>query len=81
MAEEVAPRLGGIDAGERFIELLEMLDGSPDLEISALDRIRDETLSHAATFSGDVGGRWLWLAERASRRIFSRADKPADSPW
>jgi hypothetical protein len=81
MREEVAPRVGGIDAGERFIELVETLDGSPDIETKTLDRVRGEALSHATTLSGVASGRWLWLAERASRRIYSRSDKPAGSPW
>jgi hypothetical protein len=81
LREEAAPRLGGLDAAERFIELVESLDASPDLNTTALARIHSEALSNATTFADEVSRRWLWLAEQVARRQYSRADRPTGSPW
>jgi hypothetical protein len=81
MREEAAPRFGGDSAAERYLELVETLDGSPDLEVAELDMIRSESVSNAAATSGDLSRRWLWLAEQTTRRQYSQADRPAGSPW
>ena len=81
MTEDVAPRVGGEAAAERYIEMLEILDAVPFHEESMLNRIRSEAVSHSAATSGDVSRRWLWLAESASRRLFNQANRPEGSPW
>lgn len=81
MTEDVAPRVGGEAAAERYVEMLEILDAVPFLEESMLNRIRSEAVSHSAATSGDVSRRWLWLAESASRRLFNQANRPEGSPW
>nr|BFE56341.1 hypothetical protein GCM10020063_008670 [Dactylosporangium thailandense] len=62
---EVAPRFGGTAEAEAFRAGTRLLDdpsaGGP------LDRVRGEALDIAASTSGEVQRRWLWLAERASR--------------
>jgi hypothetical protein len=81
MRDDVAPRLGGDNAAERYIDLVETLDGSAEIDAASLEKIRSESLSNAANTAGDVSRRWLWLAERTTRRQFSQADRPAGSPW
>ena len=81
MQEEIAPRLGGEAAAERFVELVETLDGSTELDAGQLERIRSESVSNASQTAGDVSRRWLWLAEQTTRRQYSRADRPGGSPW
>jgi hypothetical protein len=81
MAQEVAPRVGGEAAAERYVEMLEILDAVPFHDQILLDRIRSEGLSHAAATSGEVSRRWLWLAESAQRRSFNQMSKPESAPW
>lgn len=81
MAQDVAPRVGGEAAAERYIEMLEILDAVPIHEEAMLNRILSESLSHASATAGDVSRRWLWLAESASRRLFNQQNQPAGSPW
>lgn len=81
MRTEVAPRLGGEAAAKRYVELVETLDASPTIEAATLDRVGDEALSEAQGSSGDVSRRWLWLADVAARRRFSRATTPQGGPW
>ncbi|MDQ2683880.1 MAG: hypothetical protein M3Y37_10175 [Chloroflexota bacterium] len=81
MAEDVAPRVGGEAAAERYIEMLEILDAVPFLDETMLNRIRSEAISHSAATAGDVSRRWLWLAESAQRRIFNQQNRPDGSPW
>jgi hypothetical protein len=73
MRDDVAPRLGGEAAAERFLALVERLDHNLTLPVSELDRIRDEALDAMRATSGDAARRWLWLAEKASRRRFMGA--------
>jgi hypothetical protein len=71
MDETVAPRLGGADAADRFISLLERLDGDL-LDAAGLQPARDEVRDIAASLRDPARGRWAWLEERLSRRIHSR---------
>ena len=66
LAEDVAPLLGGAEAAERFLELVETLDGSTELDAGQLERIRSESVSNASQTAGDVSRRWLWLAEQTT---------------
>jgi hypothetical protein len=81
MAQDVAPRVGGLAAAERYVEMLEILDTVPFHEEVLLNRIRSEAVSHAAATSGDVSRRWLWLGEAAQKRLFNQATKPESAPW
>jgi hypothetical protein len=60
---------------------VETLDMTPVIDTGVLDRIRAEAISNAAATSGEVSRRWVWLAEQAGRRQYSRDSKPMGSPW
>lgn len=73
---EVDLRLGGTDAAERFWELLAHVENSTtgaDIEV-----YRAEASATSQGLPSEVARRWLWLAERASRRAFAlRVDAAA----
>jgi hypothetical protein len=69
-AEEVAPRLGGVEAADHFVRSVALVD-DPGTGLDDLDRVRASALDGAAA-GGEAGRRWLWLAERASRAAFNR---------
>jgi hypothetical protein len=71
LSEDVEPRLGGADAAQRFISLLEGLDAD-ELDAGALLSARDEVRTAAALLADPARRRWAWLEERLSRRIHAR---------
>jgi hypothetical protein len=71
LSEDVEPRLGGADAAQRFISLLEGLDAD-ELDAGALLSARDEVRTAAASLADPARRLWAWLEERLSRRIHAR---------
>lgn len=69
LEREVAPRLGGAKAAERFIALAEELDGAQVLPVERLAAMQKETLSFAAAGDGRVARRWLTLTDQIGRRL------------
>jgi hypothetical protein len=76
VADELAPRLGGANAAERFLALTEDLDHAPDLDGQALGRMQQEALDATRTTDPESGRRWLTLADRVSRRRFNQSTHP-----
>lgn len=68
LAEEVAPRLGGADAADRFLAIVDAIDRRADLDTGRLKALRSEALANAAALDDEASRRWLWLAERLARR-------------
>ena len=71
--EDVAPRLGGEAAAERYLALMTKLDDNPRLEMSELQRMRAEALDGVRQPDDEVSRRWLWLADRIARRQYMGA--------
>ena len=73
MAEEMAPRLGGPEAAERFVAIAEEIDQNQRLPHERLAALRTEALSHAADAGSEAGRRWLTLGEQILRREYMGA--------
>lgn len=73
MAEEMAPRLGGREAAERFVAIAGEIDQNQRLPVARLAALREEALSHAGTASSEAGRRWLSLGEQIARREYMGA--------
>ena len=71
IAEEAAPRLGGVAAAERFIAMLERLDTDRAIDATALRSMRGEALDAARHPDDGVSRRWAWLASRLDARRFN----------
>jgi hypothetical protein len=69
MERDVAPRLGGAQAAERFVSLAEELDGAQVLPVERLAAMQKETLSFAAAQEGRIARRWLTLTDQIGRRL------------
>lgn len=74
VAEEVAPRLGGDAAGQRFLEFVSQLDRNSTLDATSLRRIAAEANDAARHPDDEVARRWTWLAAKAQRRAFMRTN-------
>ena len=70
MATDVGSRVGGAAAAESYVGLMQELDQSARIDTSRLRAIRDEALDGAKSQSGEAVRRWLWLADRASQRLY-----------
>ncbi len=73
LAEDVALRLGGDAAAQRYLELMTTLDDHPRLELTTLQRMQAEALDGTRHPDDEVARRWLWLADRIARRRFMGA--------
>ncbi len=73
MAEEMAPRLGGPEAAERFVAIAEEIDANQCLPQARLGALRAEALSHASDGGSESGRRWLSLGEQIARREYMGA--------
>jgi hypothetical protein len=70
MEEDVAPRLGGAEAADRFIAIAEEIDTNQRLPLTRLSALRAEAARHAAELTGEPAGRWLTLTDQIARREF-----------
>jgi hypothetical protein len=68
--EEMAPRLGGREAAERFVAIAGEIDANQRLPVSRLAALRSEALAHAGDAGSAPGRRWLSLADQIARREF-----------
>lgn len=73
VTEDVAPLVGGPSAASRFLTLVEQLDRGIPSNASSLRSLQAEALDAAHHPDDEVARRWLWLAEKASRRRFTAA--------
>lgn len=73
VAQDVAPRVGGNGEAEAFIRLMTEIDQHQVLPLAQLEMIRDEALAVSREQSGEQLRRWLWLADRASQRVYMGA--------
>ena len=73
MDEEMAPRLGGREAANRFVAIAEEIDANQRLPVERLAALRDEALAISAGGTGDAGRRWLTLGEQIARREYMGA--------
>ncbi len=71
--EDLAPRLGGREAADRFVEIAEELDQNQRLPVGRLAELRREALAASAGGEGEAGRRWLTLAEQIARREYMGA--------
>ena len=71
--EDLAHRLGGVNAAARHLALPTRLDHNRLLDRAELARIRAESLDAARHPNDAISRRWLWLANRAARREFNQA--------
>jgi hypothetical protein len=69
IARDVAPRLGGAEAAERFVALAEELDGSAALPVERLAAMHRQALAAATAQEGQVARRWLTLTDQIGRRL------------
>ncbi len=69
--EDLAPRLGGIGAAERYLELTTRLDQGYTRDRKELTAIRSEAIDGARNPNDEISRRWLWLANRAAKREFN----------
>ena len=65
MAEEMAPRLGGRDAAERFVAIAEEIDRNQRLPVERLAALRAEALSRAGDAGSDAAGGGSRSASRS----------------
>jgi hypothetical protein len=70
MEEEVAPRLGGPEAADRFIAIADEIDANQRLPVSRLSALRAEAARHAAELTAEPARRWLTLTDQITRREF-----------
>lgn len=68
--EDLAPRLGGRAAAERFVAIAEEIDGNQKLPPARLAELRAEALGLSGSNSGHVARRWLTLGEQIARREY-----------
>jgi hypothetical protein len=73
MAEEMAPRLGGQEAAERFVAVAEEIDGNQHLPVERLAALRSEAMGFVGDAAGDTGRRWFTLADQIARREYMGA--------
>jgi hypothetical protein len=72
--EEVAPRLGGEEAANRFLEITGLLDNENPIEPSELRRLHREVVDTSRNTDYDAACRWLSLADRIARREMNGRD-------
>ena len=68
VSDELAPRLGGESAANRFIALAEELDANRTLPAARLGDMQAEALAMLAKLEGEPARRWLTLGESIARR-------------
>lgn len=73
MAEEMAPRLGGRDAAERFVAVAEEIDLHQRLPVERLAVLRSEAMSRAGSADSEAARRWFTLADQIARREYMGA--------
>jgi hypothetical protein len=64
VADELGPLLGGPEAAERYLALLEVPD-----DAGVLSRAADEAREMAATQVGEAYRRWVWLQNRLFQKL------------
>ncbi|MCL4186638.1 MAG: hypothetical protein KJZ85_03440 [Rhodobacteraceae bacterium] len=69
MAEEAAPRLGGVEAAARFVVIAGEIDANAALPLDRLALLGAEAGGMAAE-GGEAGRRWLTLADTIARRRY-----------
>jgi hypothetical protein len=67
LAEDAAPRLGGVDAAGEFVRIAEELDAHQFLPLERLRALREAAMAHRA--ADDAGRRWLSLEDAIARRV------------
>ena len=71
MAQDAAPRLGGAEAAQHFVEIAEELDAHQTLDPDRLRSLRRSAAAHRA--EDEAGRRWLSLEDQISRRLYMGA--------
>jgi hypothetical protein len=77
IAEEIAPRVGGGAAAERYLAIVEAIDGSRPLGEAAIRSMMGDALNGAGHPDGEISRRWVWLAERLARIGYNQRSTPA----
>lgn len=68
VAEDLAPRLGGLAAAERFVAIAEEIDANQVLPLDRLSALQAEAIATMAVLTGEPARRWLTLGEQLARR-------------
>jgi hypothetical protein len=66
--EEIAPRVGGEVAANRFLEITGLLDSEDPIEPTELRRLPAEVVDASHQTNYDAGRRWFSLADRIALR-------------
>ena len=64
---DIAPLLGGVDAANRYLAILDTIDPPNRPSMETLLPLQQEALGLTRQLDDDAARRWLWLAERIGR--------------
>jgi len=76
IADDVAPLVGGPAAAERYLGILEVVDGPRPVDGAPLRSMVGDALDGAAHPDDGVSRRWVWLAERLNRLRYEQDIRP-----
>lgn len=73
VSEEIAPRVGGDAAAERFLAILDTIDAERPLPEQDWAVMQAEAVDAAGADDAEVSRRWSWLANRLAKRRYNGA--------
>lgn len=65
--QDIAPLLGGVDAANRYLAILDTIDPPNRPSLETLLPLQQEALGLTRQLDDGAARRWLWLAERIGR--------------
>ena len=68
--------MGGPAAAERYLGILEVIDGPRPVDGAVLRPLVGDALDGAAHPDDEVSRRWVWLAERLNRLRYDQETRP-----
>lgn len=76
VADEIAPRLGGASAADRYLGIVRAIDGPRPLDEAVIRAMTGDALDGSGHPDGDISRRWIWLAERLARVAYNQRSMP-----
>jgi hypothetical protein len=76
VAQEIAPRVGGAAAAERYLAIVGRIDGARPVDDAMIRPLLGDALDGAGHPDAEVARRWIWLAERLTRLRYHQATTP-----